>query len=389
MLIVDDSDLNADWIKTGTWDLPTDPAELEATFGPDWYATLSRLPAWRAAPPEVKAAGPVTVVKFAPGLRPVLKHGDPSRPGYAAMHPNGRAGRGERPEGAADEMTGYAGLNATTAKAVTAKADELGVPVRAVEAEFERRLELAKTMPDPYQPGYTAESGGMVWYSESTKIADRIGDGDTAKGAGILAALSAQNPWPSNITAAELVSEMSRNRDALGLTDAETAWAHYQSVQKAYGLNAKKETGRAGGTGPVDQKAFTLAWRIASGESPPSVLTGRKRRNFYNNILGDTESVTVDVHMMKALSTTPGSKIVGKKAAAAFWQQAWDNTKTADERGEEPRLVDGVGYTVAAQAVINVARRRGLDPRQVQAIIWNTCVNEPWKSAPGSEASDE
>lgn len=89
MLIVDDSDLNADWIKTGTWDLPTDPAALEATFGPDWYATLSRLPAWRAAPPEVKAARPVTMVKFAPGLRPVLKHGDPSRPGYAQMHPTG------------------------------------------------------------------------------------------------------------------------------------------------------------------------------------------------------------------------------------------------------------------------------------------------------------
>jgi hypothetical protein len=29
------------------------------------------------------------VVKFAPGLVPVLKHGDPSRPGYSMLHPNG------------------------------------------------------------------------------------------------------------------------------------------------------------------------------------------------------------------------------------------------------------------------------------------------------------
>lgn len=92
MLIIDDSDLNADWIKTGTWDLPTDPAELEALFGPDWYATLSRLPAWQAAPPQVKAAAPATLVKFAPGLRPVLKHGSPGDKGYAQMHPTGAGG---------------------------------------------------------------------------------------------------------------------------------------------------------------------------------------------------------------------------------------------------------------------------------------------------------
>lgn len=33
------------------------------------------------------------VVKFAPGLRPVIKHGDPSRPGYAQQHPNGAGGQ--------------------------------------------------------------------------------------------------------------------------------------------------------------------------------------------------------------------------------------------------------------------------------------------------------
>lgn len=53
---IDNNDLNADWIKTRTWDLPTDPEHLARLFGPDWYDTLSRLPAWQAAPPEVKSA---------------------------------------------------------------------------------------------------------------------------------------------------------------------------------------------------------------------------------------------------------------------------------------------------------------------------------------------
>lgn len=34
----------------------------------------------------------MTVIAFAPGLRPVVKHGDPSRPGYAQQHPNSRGG---------------------------------------------------------------------------------------------------------------------------------------------------------------------------------------------------------------------------------------------------------------------------------------------------------
>lgn len=37
------------------------------------------------------------VIKFVPGLVPVLKHGDPSRPGYAAMHPDSPSAGGASP----------------------------------------------------------------------------------------------------------------------------------------------------------------------------------------------------------------------------------------------------------------------------------------------------
>lgn len=83
LLNVDDSDLNADWIKTLRWDLPTGPEALRSLFGDDWAAQLSRLPAWLAAPAEVKAAAESTLVK----------HGDPSRPNYAQQHPGSPSAR--------------------------------------------------------------------------------------------------------------------------------------------------------------------------------------------------------------------------------------------------------------------------------------------------------
>lgn len=43
---------NADWIKTMVWDLPTDPAY----FTQQDLEELSVLPAWEAAPDEIKNA---------------------------------------------------------------------------------------------------------------------------------------------------------------------------------------------------------------------------------------------------------------------------------------------------------------------------------------------
>lgn len=48
----DDNLRDADWIKTLTWDLPTDPAE----FTQAGLVRLSKLPAWEAAPPQIRAA---------------------------------------------------------------------------------------------------------------------------------------------------------------------------------------------------------------------------------------------------------------------------------------------------------------------------------------------
>ena len=79
---LDVDDLSADWIKTLSWDLPVEPKSLEKLFGPNWRAKLEVLPAWLAAPVSLRVQNPV-VIKFAPGLVPVLKHGNHNQKDHA------------------------------------------------------------------------------------------------------------------------------------------------------------------------------------------------------------------------------------------------------------------------------------------------------------------
>lgn len=299
------------------------------------------------------------LIAFEPGLRPVLKHGSHDQ----STH--GRRG-GARPEGSMDVQVGYHGLTAKGARNVTEGAAAEGLDMRAVEDHYASRIEAAKTMRDPYRPEMSAYDGGMSWYADANKDAVSVGDGDAAKGAGMISALSPQNPWTSNVTAAHMVADMSKRRDELGLDTPEKAWSYYQANHSAFGKGTK------GGCGPVTEPNFAMAWKIANGAPVASTLTGRKRQNFYNNILGDSRSVTIDVHMAKGMSMTPGSRISGKKKAEQFL-------------GKREATTGGVGYTFAAQAVTNVANRLGIEPMQAQAIIWNTYVEVPWPKGEASE----
>ena len=73
---IDDTLENADWIKQLRWDLPTTEQGMIFLFGADWLDKISKLPAWSMAPESLKT---------------VAKHGDPSRPNYAALHPDSPA----------------------------------------------------------------------------------------------------------------------------------------------------------------------------------------------------------------------------------------------------------------------------------------------------------
>lgn len=260
---------------------------------------------------------------------------------------------------------GFDSLNQTSADAVREAGTARGLTIEAVEMELERRIDLAKDMPDPYRDGFNAYDGGISWYlDEGYSFAEKVGRGDVSLGAGVIAAVSAQNPWPANKRSAAMIFDMVSKKDELKLDTPALAWAYYRENQT--------------NCGPVGEYDFNVAWKIANGASVEENLTGRKRRNFYNNIIGSTDSITVDTHMMKTLVYIEGSLVTNKTEALSYIGQSWDTTKSSAKRGEEPKVVDGAGYTYIAQAVLNVAAKTGLEPRQIQAIVWNTAVKQRW-----------
>ena len=126
---LDVDDLSADWIKTLSWDLPVEPKSLEKLFGPNWRAKLEVLPAWLAAPVSLRVQNPV-VIKFAPGLVPVLKHGNHNQKDHA--------GKG----GASDTARNGMQLKNNT---ITYGTLEATIPDRESSSfEYQHKLEMAR-----------------------------------------------------------------------------------------------------------------------------------------------------------------------------------------------------------------------------------------------------
>ena len=109
----------------------------------------------------------------------------------------------------------------------------------------------------------TSIAEGIEWYPNARMIATELGDGNTSMGAGILAALSPQADWDTNIV-------------------------------QAWSLKIKGWSPRQ--TAPNNNKAL----KIKSGADPTSILGGQKVTAFFHaieNPLGDTLAV-VDRHII-------------------------------------------------------------------------------------------
>lgn len=91
------------------------------------------------------------------------------------------------------------------------------------------------------------------------------------------------------------------------------------------------------------------ARRILAGESALAVIRGRKVWNFYWSILHPDNPLTVCV-----------DRHVGR--AALGWDLGWREVDSALKVRDT--------YPTIAQAVRNVARREGLLPLQLQALLW-------------------
>lgn len=178
----------------------------------------------------------------------------------------------------------------------------------------------------------------LNWYSEANSFAKilSVTYGVTPEiAAGVISAVSPRMPWLRNKSIAEDILASFRYFD-------ESLSAMAIAQQMRLGLFSN----------------IAMAVKIARGEDISNVLTGTKRRSFYNNIIEPTmgDSVTVDTWMARSIMNTTNVTL-----------------KVASDLLRANRIAlggTGVGYYVIAEATRNVATDMGILPHEVQAAYW-------------------
>lgn len=204
------------------------------------------------------------------------------------------------------------------------------IPTTADAATFERYVSNIITRYG--QASVEQKIAGERWYVTAHQLADMITDGDVVKGAGVIAALSANKSWTENV-------KITRRAFATG-----TASGHVRD-------------------------ALRKAERIMNGEAPEDVLPmGAKTGNFYRCILDphDASAVCIDRH---AHDIAVG-EIYGNK-----------------DRG----LSSVRRYNLLAEAYREAARRLNTNPATVQAVTWVVQVEHysQWNARKSSNGNAE
>lgn len=114
---------------------------------------------------------------------------------------------------------------------------------------------------------------GINWYPRATAICQHLADGSgfsLEQVTAIMAVLSPRLHWSDNVRDTELVIDVA--------TDPEASYP----VFRALGANVEK------------------AWLICNGASPESVVSGPKVEQFWRNLQGDQDALTLDEHAVSA-----------------------------------------------------------------------------------------
>lgn len=175
----------------------------------------------------------------------------------------------------------------------------------------EQRQELIANILAVYdRSGVDQRAQGMTWYTNAHDLAGQAGGGDYTKGAGVIAALSANTGWSRN---AQLAKDLSEGKEV----------KHFSQV-------------------------LAKVTAIMIGDDPMTVLgKGLKTRNFYRNMLdpADPQPVTVDRHAHDI-------------ARGAAWGNKGRGLSTPKR------------YDVLAGVYREAAALRGILPCQMQATTW-------------------
>lgn len=179
---------------------------------------------------------------------------------------------------------------------------------------------------------------GARWYPEAHAFAQSLADAygvTLEQAAGVISAVSPRVGWVRNKMLAENIV-----REGMKC--------------KALGFDVRRTVKLIGGALTAN---LTIAVRILYGEPISDVLTGVKRRSFYNNIVSagaDSDgSVTIDTWMQRvAMAVSP------------------DQGMDLDDSVRFLSARKHAGYAAIATAVRKVAWKRGLSPATVQAAYW-------------------
>lgn len=207
-----------------------------------------------------------------------------------------------------------------------------GVSIETMVAEIERTITR-----ESLQLGY--EWYGIA-YAYARGLSAKYGI-DFYRVVAVISALSPRMSWPRNKAIAEHTLAVFTNA-----TDPDISTdTIVKSIGGALGAN------------------LTIAVRILQGESIDSVLTGVKRRSFYNNIAfanTDLSSVTVDTWMQRvAMRASTNPEGVDLDESLKYLNANRKVTNGA-----------GAGYIGIAEAVRIVAERHGWPASTIQAAYW-------------------
>lgn len=174
---------------------------------------------------------------------------------------------------------------------------------------------------------------GRKWYQEANDIARMIGskyDLPTAIVAGVIAALSPQNPWERNILDADNICQVFTQ----------------DGKEAAEGV-------KVGTFGANKRKAIKILelGLVFTAKEILAILNGLKVQNFWWSILLDSKSVCVDGH------------------AYSIW--LGERVSTTDIPKITPKLYDRIAQDyITATGKINEILDTSYTPAQVQAITW-------------------
>lgn len=198
-----------------------DPSGLES--GPKPMASITAHGYWVPVTDAYEAQS--ALVNFAPGLKPVLKHENHDQ----STH--GRGGGGQRvgvhtgrrsdtknqeknDRNLVYEATTMAALPEELQARINDSLANLGVTQGEIEANIQAVFDRAKAAADP--------PDGQDWYEEANAEAQRIAETyglSREQSAGMIAAMSPQQPWGDNVTAAEYAAKAINEKHEVQVDD--------------------------------------------------------------------------------------------------------------------------------------------------------------------------